>query len=162
PNQTRYRRPDFRSGQGAAQGLLAGRDETPIPTLIDLLTEQDVRISWHAEELLHWLAGKESPAEIVGSATYSSRQRCQAAWKEWRLRNGRPVDWEVLRLVLLQDECARQPTTPGRLNSDLPANGRVYAVDEENQPFWKLVADSWVIIVCGSVLSLLWFIWTLF
>jgi hypothetical protein len=35
-------------------------------------------------------------------------------------------------------------------------------MDEENEPFWKLVKNSWVIIVCGSVSSAAWTVWTSF
>lgn len=67
----------------AAQGLLAGKDTAGIPTLIALLEEPDVAVSWQAEELLHYVGGHQSPSEVVGAASAVERTRCRKAWEGW-------------------------------------------------------------------------------
>jgi HEAT repeat protein len=51
----------------SAQGLLAGKDKEAIPTLIGLLNGATVAVSWQAEELLHYVAGDETPTATIGS-----------------------------------------------------------------------------------------------
>jgi hypothetical protein len=68
----------------AAQGLLAGRDVSGVPALIALLEHKNADLAAQAEELLHWLAGKEGPA---AKARPDSR-----AWEKW-WREKKPA-WE--------------------------------------------------------------------
>lgn len=68
----------------AAQGLLAGKESSCISTLIDLLMDPSVEISWQAEELLHWVAGDEAPVEVIGEGTLEQRNKCHAAWENWK------------------------------------------------------------------------------
>ena len=51
----------------AAHGLLAGRDEEGLKTLVGLLTEPTPEWAWHAEELLRWVGGKSAPREVIGN-----------------------------------------------------------------------------------------------
>lgn len=95
----------------AAQGLLAARDKESIPTLIALLDEPMVAVSWQAEELLHWVAEEQAPRGNVGAASAEMRRRCRVAWEAWwrdhrqRLDTA-PLDQEPRRptLFLLRDE----------------------------------------------------------
>lgn len=67
-----------------AQGLLAAKDASGVPTLIDLLGDEKFPIAWQAEELLHWAKGTG-----VGGPTVIVREggewatRCRAAWAAW-------------------------------------------------------------------------------
>jgi hypothetical protein len=69
----------------AAQGLLAARDKTSIPTLISLLDEISTGIAWQAEELLRWIAGENSPKELLGSSKRGDGIKCRKAWENlWK------------------------------------------------------------------------------
>jgi HEAT repeat protein len=74
-----------------AQGLLATGDEAGVPALIELLNEDAVEISWSAEELLVWVAGQKSPAEVIGVGSADRRRRCYKAWREWWALNREDV-----------------------------------------------------------------------
>ena len=80
----------------AAQGLLAVRDTTSLPVLIALLNDPAVEISWSAEELLHWVAGAKAPAEKIGAASVSEREKAVVAWTAWLQTSGRHLDWDQL------------------------------------------------------------------
>ena len=67
----------------AAHGLLAGRDEEGLKTLVGLLSEATPEWAWHAEELLRWVAGKSAPGEVVGIPGEEGARRCQVAWEKW-------------------------------------------------------------------------------
>jgi HEAT repeat protein len=70
-----------------AQGLLGARDKTGIPTLIALLEQSSLDLAWQAEELLHWIAGEDSPPATIGTGGEASR-RCRTAWEDWWRRCG--------------------------------------------------------------------------
>lgn len=117
----------------AAQGLLAGREKDVLPTLIALLGEPSVELSWQAEELLHWVAGKGAPDLTIGAGDSQSRQRCRAAWEQWRQRQGAKVDltrWE------------HDPRRPGLLlvsGSDAErTQGRVWLCGCDGKPRWQI------------------------
>jgi len=76
----------------AAQGLLAGKDKAAVPALISLLDQPSAALAWQAEELLRWVAGQESPAPTVGSATPVARRTCREAWEGWWRANGAQLD----------------------------------------------------------------------
>jgi HEAT repeat protein len=80
----------------AAQGLLAVHDVTSLPVLIALLNEENVEVSWSAEELLHWVAGTTAPAEAVGAATVAERQKAVAVWTAWHKNHAARLDWEEI------------------------------------------------------------------
>jgi HEAT repeat protein len=68
----------------AAQGLLAGGENTSVEALIGLLASPSISVTWQAEELLIWLAGEDSPQARVGPGTSETRRISQEAWKKWR------------------------------------------------------------------------------
>ncbi len=80
----------------AAQGLLAAKDSSGIPTLIELLLEPAVDISWQAEELLHWAATTNSPVATVGAATHRERRTCRNAWYRWWQQRHGMLDWRTI------------------------------------------------------------------
>jgi HEAT repeat protein len=67
----------------AAQGLLAGKEKASIQTLIELLVEDNIAVACQAEELLHYLAGEESPPLVLAAGGFQDRKKCQAAWHKW-------------------------------------------------------------------------------
>jgi HEAT repeat protein len=88
----------------AAQGLLAIHDLTSLPVLIALLNEENVEVSWSAEELLHWVAVTTAPAATVGAASAVERQKAVAAWTAWHKVYAAKIDWE---------EVEQAPRRPG-------------------------------------------------
>jgi HEAT repeat protein len=137
----------------AAQGLLAGKDNAGIPTLISLLTEAaSVFQSWQAEELLHYVAGADAPDVIIGSGTIETRKQSRAEWAAWWRQKGKNVD-----LVALD----QKPNRPGLiLVSEISSVNRkgvsrigICGCDEKprwfiemlsDRPFWpvQLVSDD--------------------
>jgi HEAT repeats len=95
----------------AAQGLLAGKDLSGIPTLINLLDTAAPEIRWQAEELLCWAADYPSNAHRRDDEGAPGKLRAQA-WREWWKREGQRMALVTLRgcpnqpalfLVLLRD-----------------------------------------------------------
>jgi hypothetical protein len=76
----------------SAQGLLAGGEKESIPTLIRLLEDGSVAVSWQAEELLHYVAGDGAPEETVGAASPESRRKCRESWNAWWKQTGPTLD----------------------------------------------------------------------
>jgi HEAT repeat protein len=71
----------------AAQGLLAAKDKSGISVLISLLDEPSGGIAWQAEELLRWIAGENSPKELLGSGKPGEIKKCKDAWDRiWQAR----------------------------------------------------------------------------
>jgi HEAT repeat protein len=66
----------------AAQGLLAGKDATGVPVLVELLAETPLDVAFQAEELLCWLAGYAAPRELVGNGGQQA-VKCRRAWRAW-------------------------------------------------------------------------------
>lgn len=87
----------------AAQGLLAGQDRAALATLVALLDEAEVQVSWQAEELLHWAAGDTAPDVVVGAGSAPVRRRCRIAWERWQREYGPGLDLTLL------DRGARRP-----------------------------------------------------
>jgi HEAT repeat protein len=79
-----------------AQGLLAGKDMTGIPTLIALLEDSSLRICWQAEELLRWVAGNGAPEGTIGAGTQEERKRCSKDWKTWWKNNSNKINFDRL------------------------------------------------------------------
>jgi hypothetical protein len=67
----------------AAQGLLAAREKEAIPILIGQLEGVSTDIAWQAEELLHWVAGDETPEPTIGTGSPNESKACRAAWEAW-------------------------------------------------------------------------------
>jgi hypothetical protein len=123
----------------AAQGLLAAADGASLPALVQLLDEPSAEIAWQAEELLHWVAGKEAPAVAVGAATAGERKACRAAWEGWLSRCATGVNWAQVgaqvhapRLLLVMD-------APRRYEPD---GSRVWLCGCDGKPRWVLRASD--------------------
>jgi HEAT repeat protein len=103
----------------AAQGLLAGRDITGVPVLIELLEETSAGITWQAEELLRWIAGESSPKEIVGSGKSNERKKCKDGWEKLWKSQLKQIDIfklnEESRRPCLVLASGRDRETPGQL-----------------------------------------------
>jgi HEAT repeat protein len=79
----------------AAQGLLAGADKVGLPTLVELLTEPSVEITWQAEELLRYAAGDAAPRQTtIVAPVDKTLGTCQSAWRQWLRERGAAVDLE--------------------------------------------------------------------
>ncbi|HEV3205304.1 MAG TPA: HEAT repeat domain-containing protein [Gemmataceae bacterium] len=75
--------PDARVRLRSAQGLVAARDKTAIPVLIQLLLDAPLALSWQAEELLFRVALDNAPVVSVGEGSLESRRKCRMAWADW-------------------------------------------------------------------------------
>jgi HEAT repeat protein len=109
--------PDANVRLRAAQGLLAGKDTTGLPTLIDLLTDASVEIRWQAEELLRWLAIEDAPKELAGPDDPKLQQACQNAWRQW---------WKANEKTLNLAEVEKEPRRPLLLFGFNRAEGKLY------------------------------------
>jgi hypothetical protein len=76
----------------AAQGLLAGRDRSAVPTLVALLTDAPLAESWKAEELLYQVAGDQAPSATAGTGGPLDRQKYRDAWAAWWRDHAPSVD----------------------------------------------------------------------
>jgi HEAT repeat protein len=81
----------------SAQGLLAGNEKAALPALVELLGYQSLEVTWSAEELLHYVAGQESPTELVGLGTKTECAKCQEAWRKWWNDRGEKIDLNVVQ-----------------------------------------------------------------
>jgi HEAT repeat protein len=119
----------------AAQGLLAARDTSGLATLVALLDETDVHISWSAEELLHWVAGDTAPQAIVGGATADERKKCRDAWETWLTKYRDIVDVA---------KCYAEVRRPGLFLASAedretdPKNGRVFLRGCDGKARWEI------------------------
>lgn len=118
----------------AAQGLLGRMDKSGVPTLIALLDEPQIDLSWQAEELLHWTAGDGAPDAVVGSGTAEARKKCRAAWEGWWRQNGSIIDLAAM------DKSPRHPilfmvceTAHG-----FPSSSRVWLAGCDRRARWEL------------------------
>jgi HEAT repeat protein len=139
----------------AAQGLLAAKDKVGLPTLVALVDEPDVAVSWSAEELLHWVAEETAPEAVVGAATAEERQKCRAAWEAWHKVHGDKVDvgkrYAEVRRPGLCLVGAKHPK-PDR------DDGQVYLRGCDGKPRWKIAAP-WAgdaFLLPGNRISLVW------
>jgi HEAT repeat protein len=67
-----------------AQGLLGSKDKDAIPVLIDLLEKLTwTEEAWQAEEMLHYVAGDDSPEVTIDAGSAEMRQKCRNAWHDW-------------------------------------------------------------------------------
>ncbi len=83
--------PEPRIRLRAAQGLLAARDKSSVPVLLELLDKAPPITAQQAEDLLGRLAGDTAPAtSLVEEA--KERQKCVAAWQAWWKTNESKLD----------------------------------------------------------------------
>jgi HEAT repeat protein len=122
----------------AAQGLLAGGDDSGIPTLIGLLEEPAMEIAWQAEELLHWAAGEAAHQEVVGAQERDQAKKCRSVWQSWWRRQ------KQINFVKL----FREPRRPGLLllcepGEEEKPTGLVWLCGCDSRPRWKLSGLHW-------------------
>jgi HEAT repeat protein len=127
----------------AAQGLLAGEKMDGLPTLIALLQEPELDIAWQAEELLHYVAGDESPAAVLGHGSEAERKKCQEGWEKWWQAKGNSLDLAGVRrgvrrpgLVLAIEEVSPPPpkSFEEMFNNGGPWVARVWLCGCDGQP----------------------------
>ncbi len=76
----------------AARALLLAGDKAGMPTVITLLTEAPLDLTWQVEEMLCKLAGDDLPGVTLGTGSETSRRQCRAAWQAWWQRNRSRID----------------------------------------------------------------------
>jgi hypothetical protein len=86
---------DARVRLHAALGLVAMRDKTAVPALIDVLAELPPEALWPAEDVLVRLAGTDVPAVSLGTDE-PTRKKARQEWLGWWLKHGARVDLSVL------------------------------------------------------------------
>lgn len=122
----------------AAQGLLAAKEKTGIPVLVDLLTAPSVEIAWQAEELLRWVAGEGAPDTVVGA---KNGLGCRKAWGKW---------WETHQSDLDFADIEKRPSRPGLYFLCEWENGgskplKLWTCGCDGFPRWELpVSDSFL------------------
>lgn len=113
----------------AAQGLLAGKDKTAVPALVDLVAEGAPEIADRAELHLLRIAGDKPPALPEGPADNKAKRR--EAWVAWWGANARTIDLASL------------PATPPYLGLTLVPEmhaQKVWECGKDGKPLWE-VAD---------------------
>jgi HEAT repeat protein len=75
----------------AAQGLLAVRDQSGVPVLVELLHKGPMALALQAEDLLSLVAQEKGPTAPLAE-TADSRAQCHAAWKAWWDKNKSNLD----------------------------------------------------------------------
>ncbi|MBY0526325.1 MAG: HEAT repeat domain-containing protein [Gemmataceae bacterium] len=75
----------------AAQGLIAGRDLSAVPTLLALLADGPIDLARQAEESLGRLAGDRAPV-VALDETEAMRRRSRDAWTTWWRSNGERLE----------------------------------------------------------------------
>jgi HEAT repeat protein len=91
--------------------------------------------AWQAEELLHWLAGPNSPDQNLGSGQPESRKSCADAWSAWWQSHGHKLDLS---------QAADFPRQPGLVlicendSASHSSTGRVYIAGCDGTHRWEL------------------------
>jgi HEAT repeat protein len=118
-----------------AQGLLASKDKDAIPVLIGLLEKlRWTEDAWQAEEMLHWVAGDDSPEATIGAGSTKARQKCRKAWEEWWEVNGSKLD-----LAKLDEDYRRPGLILLHTSSGLRKNPHyISLVGCDGRPRWEL------------------------
>jgi hypothetical protein len=75
----------------AAQGLLAAKDKTALPTLLPLLTDAPLEVAQQAENTLGVVAGDKPPQTSLGEND-KDRRKCRDAWEGWWKANEAKLD----------------------------------------------------------------------
>ena len=132
----------------AAQGLLAAGDWTAVPALVNLLRECSIEISWQAEELLRWAAGKTSPKALVGTGAAEPRKQSHQAWSEWWKKHEASLSLTAAyqnptrpRLLLVRTPIPRTPTPPAHLKGQLDGKEeqRVWLCGSDGRQRWETI-----------------------
>jgi hypothetical protein len=81
----------------AAQGLLAARDKSGVPVLVELLGKGPMTLALQAEDLLSVVAQEKGP-NVALTEKEESRGKAQESWKAWWDKNQGTVDVSKLQL----------------------------------------------------------------
>jgi HEAT repeat protein len=81
----------------AAQGLLAARDQSGMPVLVELLHKGPFNVALQAEDLLGLTAQEKGPVAPLAD-TAEARQKCHDAWQAWWEKNKGSLDLTKLEL----------------------------------------------------------------
>ena len=113
----------------AAVALIAARDRSAVPPLIDLLGDDHGALTWQVEDALFRLAGEQFPPPVVGLSGAEGRVPVRDAWRGWWKEHGEKVDLSRV------DSGDRQIglTLAIEYNS-----GRVWEFGPDRKPRWEL------------------------
>jgi hypothetical protein len=81
----------------AAASLLQSGDREAMPTLLALLTDGPLAVTWRAEDVLARLAGDHDPPLPPAGAELEGRRRARAAWAVWWREKGDKADLTRLK-----------------------------------------------------------------
>ena len=116
----------------AALGLLAGRDKSGVPPLIELATEIPGDLTWQAEEVLVRLADGYPPGLVLGD-TDDARTLRRGTWTTWWGANAAKVDLAKL---------SEQPRYLGyTLVPEMHAN-KVWEIGADGKTLWETNVDG--------------------
>jgi HEAT repeat protein len=119
----------------AAQGLLAARDGTAVPALIDLLGRAPDSWRWRVEELLNRIAGDKAPQVPAGADAADHRKRQLTAWNDWWRGAASRVD--LTRAV--EEEQRLGLVTVVEYDSNVGnRQGRVFEVGRDGKERWQV------------------------
>jgi hypothetical protein len=81
----------------AAQGLLAARDKSGMPVLVELLHKGPMVLALHAEDILSLAAQEKGPTTPLTEKA-EARQKCHDAWQAWWQKNQAALDLTKVEL----------------------------------------------------------------
>jgi hypothetical protein len=113
----------------AAQGLIAGKDQSALPTLIALIAEPSTQIYGKAEELLFQIAGEKTPHIALADGSNAARTKYRDAWAAWWREQGQTIDWNA---VVTEEPNLRYP-----LVVEMDSN-KIWQMGGEGRPIWVL------------------------
>src|SRR5262245_5782539 len=116
----------------AAQGLLAGREKSAVPALIDLLPDLPADLRWQAEDLLVRLAGEAAPASLGAENGEGARKKWRDDWSAWWQKHGKTIE-----LAKLDERTAFLNVT---LVPEMHAN-KVWEFGPDGKVRWELTGD---------------------
>jgi hypothetical protein len=131
--------PETRVRLRAAQGLVAGRDKSGVPALIELLRKGEAAPL--AEDLLARVAGDKAPKVALGD-TDESRRLCREAWEKWWTNHGDKVSLASAEVDPLVYDAPRRATDAATRWTDALAKGDVAAVRKLTEVPFLLVANQ--------------------
>lgn len=125
-----------------AQGLLGAKDKDAVPVLIELLEKlRWTEEAWQAEEMLHYVAGEDSPEATIGGGSPEARQKCRKAWEEWWQGKGNKLD-----IAKLDQEYRRPGLILLRTWSSNRKNPHsVSVIGCDGRPRWELELFAWYV-----------------
>jgi hypothetical protein len=113
----------------AAQGLLAGKDKSAVPALIDLLNCSVAEIAWQAEDLLLRVGGEVGNPPLLESTKPNARKDYRDRWVKWWSENGDKVDLARVE----QDPPQRGWTVVTQMSTS-----KVYEMDRQGKVRWTI------------------------